>query len=206
MNRGPRALLVVCVAIATSDAAAQNLYSCRDHAGHTITSDRPITECAGVMRELGPTGVLRREIAPPLTAEQTRQKEIDDKLRRDTDEAAREKRRRDSALLAAYSNEEAIEAARRRSLADADDSIRGSKARIEELMKDRRTLVQDGEVYKGKLPPLYQRKLDDNQALIDDEQASMKMRQADVERINQRYNEEVRRYRDLTSSNKAAVR
>ena len=196
-------LVALAACMTASAAQAQSIYTCRDQAGRTLTSDRPIADCAGVMRELGPTGVLRREIAPPMTAEQARQKEADDKVRRVADDAAREKRRRDSALLAAYQNADQIEAARRRSLADTDESLRGSHARLADLQKEKAGLAQEAEAYKGKrMPPTFQRKLDDNQALIDDEEASMKLRQADVERINQRYDDDARRFRELTAGSK----
>lgn len=182
-----------------SNASAQSIYTCRDHAGRTITSDRPITECAGVMRELGPTGILRREIAPPLTADQQHQKDLDDKNKRIADEAVREKRRRDAALMTAYQNEDQIENARRRAVADADDSIKSSRVRLEELTKDKKALGVESGAYRNKpMPPLFRRKLDDNQALIDDEEATIKMRQFDVERINQRYDDDLKRYRELS--------
>jgi hypothetical protein len=188
---------------ATSSAGAQSIYSCRDRNGHTLTSDRPITDCAGVMRELAPSGVVKREIAPPLTAEQQRQKEADDRVRRTAEEAAREQHRRDMALLTAYQNEDQIEAARKRSLSDASESIKASHERLAELEKEKNALAQDAEAYKGKtVPPLFKRKMDDNQALIDDEQAAIKQRQVDVERVNQRYDEEKRRFRELSAAKK----
>ena len=184
----------------TSSASAQNIYTCRDQAGRTITADRPIAECAGVMRELGPTGILRREIAPPLTADQQRQKESDDRNKRMADEAVREKRRRDTALLAAYQTEDQIETARRRAVADADDSIKSSRVRLDDLAKEKKALAVENDAYRNKTPPpLFRRKLDDNQALIDDEEASIKMRQFDVERINQHYDDDLKRYRELSA-------
>lgn len=184
-------------------AAAQSIYTCRDHAGRTQTSDRPLSDCAGVMRELGPSGILRREISPPLTAEQQHLKDIEGKARRLADDAAREKRRRDLALLAAYQSEDQIEAARKRSLADADESIRTSRTRLDELQKEKKALMQEADAYNGKpMPPLFKRKLEDNQALIDDEEASMKMRQADVERVNLRYDDDRSRYRELVGPGK----
>lgn len=195
----PTVALALC-ASAASNASAQSIYTCRDHAGRTITSDRPITECAGVMRELGPTGILRREIAPPLSADQQHQKDLDDKNKRIADEAVREKRRRDAALLTAYQNEDQIEFARRRAVADADDSIKSSRTRLDELTKDKKALAVESDAYRNKpMPPLFRRKLDDNQALIDDEEATIKMRQFDVERINQRYDDELKRYRELST-------
>lgn len=184
-------------------ASAQSLYTCKDRSGRTLTSDRPIADCAGVMRELGPSGVVRREIAPPLSAEQQRQKEADDRARRAADEAAREKHRRDTALLAAYQNVDQIEAARKRSLVDAEASIHNSQERLVALQKERQGLAQEAETYRNRtMPPLFKRKLDDNQALIDDEQASIKARQVEIERVNARYDDDRRRFVELTDASK----
>ncbi len=187
--------------VTTFGASAQSIYTCKDHSGRTITSDRPIAECAGVMRELGQSGIVKREIAPPLTPDQQRQKEVDDRARRAADEIAREKHRRDSALLAAYQSEDQIEAARKRVLSDADSSIKTSNTRLAELVKEKKGLAAEGDAFKGKnMPPLFKRRVDDNQALIDDEEASMKMRLNDVERINNRYDDDRNRYRELSNA------
>jgi Domain of unknown function (DUF4124) len=207
MTRRLRIRLTLLVAFgllqAASNAGAQSIYSCRDRYGHTLTSDRPIADCVGVMRELAPSGVVKREIAPPLTPEQQRQKEADDRAKRTAEEAAREQHRRDMALLAVYQNEDQIEAARKRSLSDANESIKASHERLADLEKERKGLEQDAEAFKGKtVPPLFKRKVDDNQALIDDEQAAIKQRQVDVERVNQRYDEDKRRFRELSATKK----
>lgn len=204
--RRPMALAIAIAAGAfAGDAAAQaTIYTCRDRNGRTITSDRPIPECADrAMRELGPSGIVKREIAAPLTPEQRRAKEVDERNRKLAEEAAREKRRRDAALLAAYSNETQIEGARRRTLADAEDSIKTSRSHLADLNAERKALMQELGGYKNKrVPPMVQRRLDDNEAAISNEEATIRMRQADVERINQRYDEELRRFRELTGPSK----
>ena len=202
---------VVALASATSAANAaeqSTIYTCRDRNGRTITSDRQIPECSDrAMRELGPSGVVKREIAAPLTPDQQRQKEIDDRKKRLADDVAREKKRRDMALLSAYSNETQIENARHRALADAEDSIKISHRRLADLNSEKKALAQEAEFYKSKrMPPLVRRKVDDNLAAISDEEATVKMRQSDVERINQRYDEELKRYRELTDASKGASR
>jgi hypothetical protein len=195
----------VSMLIVVSSADAENsIYTCRDQYGKTMTSDQPIPNCVGVMRELGPSGIVRREIAAPLTPEQQRQKDADDRARRAAEEVAREKRRRDTALLAAYQNTDQIEAARKRALSDADASIKLSQERMIELVKEKKSLQQEAlQTYGSKpLPPLFQRRIDDNQALIDDEDASIKTRQADIGRINQRYDDDLKRFQELTDSPK----
>jgi hypothetical protein len=188
-------------AVATSAAFAQaSIYTCRDHAGKTITSDSPIADCAGVMRELSPSGAVKREIAPPLTPDQQRQKDAADRAKRVADESAREQRRRDQALLTAYQNEDQIEMARKRALIDANDSIKSSQARLADLHKEKVALAQEADTYKGKpMPPLFKRKLEDNQTLIDDEESAIKQRQTDQERINQRYDDDRKRFVELTT-------
>ncbi|MGI9026559.1 MAG: DUF4124 domain-containing protein [Burkholderiaceae bacterium] len=194
--------------LAANGAEQGTIYSCRDRAGRTITSDRPIPECSDrAVRELGPSGILKREIAAPLTPEQQRAKEIDDRNKRVADDAAREKKRRDSALLAAYSNEAQIESARHRALADAQENSKTSHAQLADLKAEKKALAQEGEFYKGKrMPPRVKRRLDDNEAAISDEEATIKMRQTDVERINQRYDDELKRFRELTEAGKGASR
>ena len=190
--------------LATAGAFAQSsIYTCRDHSGKTITSDTPIPDCVGVMRELSPSGAVKREIAPPLTPEQQKQKDAADRAKRVADEAAREQHRRDQALLTAYQNEDQIEAARKRALADVSDSIKQSQARLADLDKEKKALAVEADTYKGKtMPPLFKRKLEDNQTLIDDENNAVRQRQADMERINQRYDDDRKRFGELTAGRK----
>ena len=201
--------LALAIAVCASGAAeAQKIYTCRDRIGHAITSDRPIPECADrPMRELNPSGTVSREIPAPLTPEQRQQKEIDDRKKKFADEAAREQKRRDQALLAAYSSEDKIELARRRALTDTEALIKSAQDHAVELKKDRKTIAQEAEFYKGKpLPLLIKRKIDDNEAAIADEEAALVQRRADLGRINQRYDEEIKRYRELMGVAKTTQR
>lgn len=204
MNAVHGLALAAVLLVASGAACAQSVYTCKDRNGHVISSDRPIPECADrSMRETTPGGMLKREIAAPLTPEQQAQKEQDDRNRKLVEEAARERRRRDMALLAAYSDEGQIEAARKRSLVDTQDSIKASKVRLDGLNKEKQTLVAEVKTYQGKtVPPLVQRRVEDNQLAIDDETAAMKLRENDVGRINQRYDDDLKRFRELMAAMK----
>jgi len=186
-----------------ADASAQSIYTCRDRNGHIISSDRPMPECADrSIRETSPGGMLKREIAAPLTPEQQAQKDIDDKNRRVAEDAVREKRRRDSALLAAYANEDAIDAARRRAIADSNDSLAASRQRLADLIKEKAGIAEELKAYKGKIPPIAQRRADDNDLAIADENASIRARESEIDRINLRYDEERKRFRELSAAAK----
>lgn len=192
--------LALAIALCASGAAeAQKIYTCRDKAGRTLTSDRPIPECADrAMRELNSSGTVLREIPAPLTLEQRRQKELDEAKKKLADDAAREQKRRDEALLAAYSSEDKIEFARRRALTDTEALIKASQNHTMDLKKDRAAITQEAAFYKGRLlPPSIRRKLDDNHAALADEEAALAQRRADLERINQRYDDEIKRFREL---------
>ena len=198
------ALLLSSSAAAQGSSTTGSIYCCRDHAGRTITSDRPIPDCAGVMRELGASGIVKREIAPPLTPSSSDRRRPTISPRRAAEESAREKRRRDIRVADRVPERgpdrggPQARAGRRRTRASAT-----SHARLAELAKERAGLQQEAVTYKGKtMPPLFKRKMDDNQALIDDEEASMKMRQTDVERINARYDDDRNRFRDLNGARK----
>ncbi|MFD2270416.1 DUF4124 domain-containing protein [Undibacterium arcticum] len=111
-------------------AARAEIYICKDGGGHTITSDRPVAECADRVMRVMSGGLVRREIAAPLTPEQRRQKQVEqDKLRADA-VAAEEQRQLDRILLARYQSDLDIEAARKRALQPVQDLIAGSNQAI----------------------------------------------------------------------------
>jgi Domain of unknown function (DUF4124) len=105
-------------------AQAQKIYMCKDASGRTITSDRPIPECANrSVKELSGSGVVKREIPAPLTAEQRQLKKEEDARRQADAALAAEVRRRDVGLLATYQNEQQIDAERKRTLGQIRNNI-----------------------------------------------------------------------------------
>ena len=61
-------------------------------------------------------------------------------------------------------------------------------------------------VQKSKtVPPLLRRRVDDNHAAILDEESAQKALRSEIDRVNARYDEELRRYRELSSGSKAAA-
>ena len=93
----------------TSSLVQAQIFSCKDAKGRTLTSDRPIAECAGAVRELREDGAMRREIAAPLTPEQQRLKDEEDARAQMLAHQKREQALRDKALLMAYPSVESLE-------------------------------------------------------------------------------------------------
>ena len=122
--------------VSTAGTAKAQIFTCKDSTGRTLTSDRPIAAYAArPMRELNKNGVVMREIPAPLTAEQKHQQQLEADRQRAQAEAVLEVRRRDQALLERFRNEDEIEAARKRAVADNQEKIRLELARVPALEK-----------------------------------------------------------------------
>ncbi len=189
------ALLLAC-------APARAVFVCTTAEGRTITSDRLPPECANQpIKELRPDGSVRRVIEPPLTEEQRRARA--EKARREQMEqdAKRAQVRRDIALMETYASEQEIEAARRAALAGRQVVIDRSRQRLEALAKERIKLEEEAEFYVGrKMPEKLERAIAVNKDLAQAEHRLIADMQADMERINRRFDAELGRYRELLAA------
>jgi hypothetical protein len=196
-------LLVAAGTMAVGEISlAQKIYTCRDSGGHMMTSDRPIPECADrAMKELNSQGMVVREIPAPLTDAQRAQKELDDRQRREAEEQEKEQRQHDRALLMAYRDEAAIEAARQRALADAQGMIQLAQGRRTQLLKDRENNRAEQDALKGKPVPGYlKHKIDDTEAEIALQDKTIADRMQETDRINRKFDTDEQHFRALTQN------
>lgn len=180
-------------------AAPQSfLYSCVAN-GKTYTSDRPPAECANSdIRELNRDGSVRRVMPRPLTPEEQRAKALEAKKRIEDEERQIAQRRRDRSLLEAYANEEEIEAGRKKSLESAEQTISRSNERLANLAKERKRLDDEAEFYKKReLPNSLKFSFEQNAQSISTEEKVIVEARAEIARINQRFDAEKRRFREL---------
>jgi hypothetical protein len=181
-------------------SARAEIYICKDGAGHTITSDRPVPECAKQVLRVMSDGLVRREIAAPLTPEQQRQKQVEQDRQRAAAVAAEEQRQLDRILLARYQSEPDIEAARKRALQPAQDAIAGSSRAIASAQKEQAGVKAAGDSLKNKPLPLDLRsKLDDAASTIQREQSSILDQSATMADVNARFDGTLKRFRELHS-------
>lgn len=123
----PARLGLLCLlALAPAMAMAQaKIYVCKDAAGRTLTSDRPIAECSTrPMREMDNTGITRREIPAPLTAEEKKKTQEEARARRAEEDAAAERRRNDRAILSRFRSEDDIVSIGRRNAAIVQENVK----------------------------------------------------------------------------------
>lgn len=193
--------LLVALALAAAPVSA-SMFVCTTPGGRTITSDRPPPECANVpIRELRADGTVRRVIEPPLTPEQ-RQARAEQALREQRlQDARRAQARQDIALLETYATEKDIEAARKAALTSRQAMIDRSNKRLEGFAAERKKLDEEGEFYVNRKVPLkLEQAIEANESLVQAEHRLIGEMQADMARINKRFDAEAERYRDLVSA------
>ncbi len=201
--RGAVKTLVILSLFCSTGTHAGVFYMCKDASGRTLTSDRPIPECADrTMREYGNNGVLKREITPPLTAEQKRAQDAEQLQRQAQQAALEEQRRTDRALLARYRSEDDIATARKRASATLIEQIAQQKDELAAADKEwqaRRTAV-DAQREKGEVPAAMQTRL--AQALEDvrARRTTLRDSEAHLAQINAKYDAVLQRYRDVATA------
>jgi hypothetical protein len=191
------------LAMAATNASAQqsgSIYSCTAN-GKTYSGDRPPAECANSdIRELNRDGSLRRVHPRPLTVEEQRARAMEAKKRLEDEEKLAAQRRVDRSLLEAYANEEEIEAARAKALDSSSAVIARATQRIEGLKVEKKRLDDESEFYrKRELPDNIKRGYILNTQSVGAEEKVIAEARAEMQRINERFDAEKRRFRELVA-------
>ncbi len=195
-------ILLLSVGTALPVVADAQIYMCKDAKGRTISSDRPIPECADrAMREMQKNGVFKREIPAPLTAEEKKQQEIANARLKAQAVAQEEQRKSDRALMARYQNQGDIENARQRTLSVARDQLKREQLAMELSDKQLAQSQTEAEAYKkkrSKLPSVLEQKIADGERAHDESTKLIAEREDEVAQINTRFDETLKRFNDLT--------
>jgi Domain of unknown function (DUF4124) len=182
-------------------AQAQNTYRCTGKDGKRYYGSTIPQPCYGVRVEmLNAQGMVVRRIDPEADEKERAAKEAEAEKQRKRESASRETSRRDRALLATYGSEKDIEAQRQRALADHQRSVKDVETRIQDIRKRQASYDRELTFYPSpKNPP--PRLLEDIKAAEGDlsaQQDLLSMKKKESEQINTRYNEEKKRFAQLT--------
>lgn len=195
-----KALFILSFVLTPWIAHAQ-IYMCKDASGRTITSDRPIPECADrAVREYGKSGVLKRDIPAPLTAEEKRQKQLQEEKQKADATAVEEQRKNDRAIMARYAKEADIEIARKRSVDVVQEQVKRGNASIAASGKQLKQAHAEMESYKkkqAKPPAELQHRVEQAEQSVKDETKTMKENEAEIAQINAKYDQTLKRYREI---------
>jgi hypothetical protein len=194
--------------LATASAWAQqpsgpvgSIYTCVDRNGRRLTADRPIPDCVDrEQRELGPSGIVRRQIGPSLTEQERAALEV--RQRREAEERSRalEERRRDRALMARYPDKAAHDVERKAALQLVEDVAATAEKRIVELRQQRKALDSEMEFYKkdpNKAPMALRRKIAENDDSVAEQQRFIAGQGDEKRRVHERFDVELAQLRKL---------
>ncbi|HEY0847529.1 MAG TPA: DUF4124 domain-containing protein [Noviherbaspirillum sp.] len=195
-----RAAWCLPVFLACGSAFAQ-IYVCKDAAGRTITSDRPVPECMDrVVRELDSAGRTRREIHPPPTAEEKRQLQLQEEKRKAEELAAEEQRRNDRLLRTRYQSEAELEAARAKAVDVVDEQLKRERQALAEAEKrQQKAQAETGALKKRNaiVPVALQQQLDEESQSVSNALSKIQEYEAEIALINAKYAAMLKRYREL---------
>ncbi|CAN5214074.1 hypothetical protein BH11PSE11_BH11PSE11_09370 [soil metagenome] len=181
--------------------AQAKIFMCKDSSGRTITSDRPIPECADrAVKELDNNGMARREIARPLTAEEAAQKKAEEEKRKVEAAAAAERSKNDQLLLARFATEKDLEVARRRTVDYARDQLKVESSSLAEAEKKLEGIQVELEAAKkrpkGPGPDLL-RRVEESEKLVKDRKKAVLDREALIAQSEASYSEMLKRFREI---------
>jgi hypothetical protein len=207
-------------------AAAQPSYTYRcttadgkKYYGATIPS-----QCVGrPVEQLSPQGTVLKRFDPEGDEKARLAKEAEAIRKKEEDALLREETRRNRALLATYSSERDIDEARARALKDNEKQIKEIQARIGEIKKRQAGYAKEMEFYtegvrqtdkkKGsapapkaaaKAPPKLLEDVRNTEIQLSAQENLLSVKQKEVDSINAKYDEDLRRYLDLTGKTPGA--
>lgn len=170
-------------------------------------STRP-PQCMDVMTEaLSAQGLVIGRLEAPLTPEQraareaaAQQNAAAEQARRDAENAAKVQARRDQALLQTYTSERDIDSVRQRAIADNQRATAQVEARIAALKKRQEALAKEGAAAKagGKQRDSYEQDVKAAAYDLQLQEQLLESRKREADAINARYDEEKRKYLELT--------
>ncbi|MBE0624083.1 MAG: DUF4124 domain-containing protein [Burkholderiales bacterium] len=188
------------LALAAAPASAQTrMIKCKDSKGVTYYTQTPPPECLGKeMEELSRQGSVLKKREAALTPEQLAAREEDRKRKAEQDALAKEEKRKNQALLNTYSSEKDIEDGRLRALKQAELATKEIEKRIAEAHKRAKTLAAEKEFYvKKPMPKKLREDISNNESDLQLQENALAGRKKEVEDINAKYDEDLRRYREI---------
>jgi len=192
-------------------AQGQAIIKCVGKDGKTYVGSTLPPQCAGqATDQMNKQGQVVKRTEAMLTPEQRAAKEAEIRIAKEKEaEAARkeqEESRKNKALLSTYGSEKDIEIARSRALTDNEKAVKETLAKIAQIEKVGEGLKKELEFYKGKNKPPAKvtQDIQNNEIDLKAQQVLLAAKKKDVDGINAKYDEDKRRYLELTKGPGAA--
>jgi chromosome segregation ATPase len=200
----PYAALIALFALATLPLAAEAqgaTYRCASKEGKKYYGSTIPKQCAGQpVEQLNAQGLVVRRFTAEGEDKDKADKAAELAKRKEQDSAAKEQSRRNRALLATYTSEKDVEEARRRALDDNQKTINEIGGRIENIRKDQARLTKELEFYTGKNKPPAKltEEIEAVKLQLKAQEGLLLAKRKEIETINARYDDDKKRYAELT--------
>ena len=198
------AVLAAALTLLPLTADAQS-YRCVGKDGKKYYGQSLPMQCLGQPAEqLNKQGRVIKRFDPQASEADRAKKEADEAERKKRDAVSKEEGRRNRALLATYTSDKDIEQARARALKDNEAAVKDIEGKIGAIKKRQGELKKELDFFQGKNQPPVKLAQDIKSAEFDlkTQQDLLAGKKKDVESINARYNDDKKRYNDLTKGAK----
>jgi hypothetical protein len=174
------------------------MYKCVDSAGKVYYSDKMNPDC-GQSSELNRQGVVmpKKQVAKPGQPSKA-------EPAADTPKNSKEQERRDRALMATYTTEEEIDAARDRSLAIPAQGTKSVESKLDKVSRQLTELKKQADALatqKKPLPPNLLEEVNASQKEISALEADLAQRKVQSDAIRAKYEADKQRFRELKGAN-----
>lgn len=182
--------------------AHADIFRCTTAQGKVVTSDRPIPECISRgMKVYSDAGRFKRNILPPLSAEE-KQKIAHEQEQKQKQQAAEEERKREERyLLAHYQSESDVESSRKRAVDVLLDKKRLANEQLETFNQVLLGLQAELKASKKTTQEFesIQRRADDLSNNVLSTRKSIAFYDQEIQRTNREYDETLKRFREVVS-------
>jgi Domain of unknown function (DUF4124) len=201
-----RALATIALLICATPALAQTLYRYVDERGKIYYSDKPMTHMTGrPTDQLTRQGtVIRRDPAAP-TVEQRAAADAEKRKRAETDKVQSVEQRRNLALLATYATEKEIDDAQAFALRDPIALVKETEEQLAATEKRRNQHRSDVEKLGAKASQQQRDHLRQSELDVKSVAEVLETKRRDVQLINDRYEEDRRRYLEIVRQRQAML-
>ena len=197
-----RIALVIAVLALPLSAQAQS-YRCVGKDGKKYYGQSLPPQCLGQPAEqLNASGMVVKRIDPQASAAERAKKEAEEEEQKKREAVNKEEGRRNRALLATYTSDKDIDDARGRALKDNEAAVKDIELRIAGLKTRQGDLKKELDFYQGKNQPPAKLSNDIQNLDFDikTQQELLAAKKRDVNTINARYDDDKKRYGELTKS------
>lgn len=187
-------------------AAEAQSYRCTGKDGKKYYGQAVPPQCLGMpVEQLNAQGMVVKRFDAAASAAEREKKVADEEERKKREATSKEEGRRNRALLATYTNEKDIDQARARALKENEGAVKDIEKRIAGLRTRLAELQKELDFFSGKNKP--PAKLSDDirntEFDIKTQEELLATKKREVNQINARYDDDKKRYNELTKSGAA---